>query len=173
VDGTLVRTKTGAQFANRADDWQFLSGCGREAERAQALHALGFRLVLFSNQGGVRQALEGKRAGTVKGYIQAAARALGVPCDAFVAPGKDECRKPGLGMWRAFLEANGAVDLATSFFVGDAAGRAGDHSDSDRAFAAAAGLRFYTPEEFREGTWPPLLGGTEPARSKEDEPVEG
>lgn len=39
------------------------------------------------------------------------------------------------------------VDLAQSFFVGDAAGRPGDHSDVDSGFAATVGLRFMTPEE--------------------------
>lgn len=163
-DGTLVKTKKGAQFASGPEDWQFLTAGGREAERAQALHAAGFRLVLFSNQGGVGAALTGKRAATVKGYIAAAARALGAPCDAFVAPGKDACRKPGLGMWHAFLEANGGVDLGASFFVGDAAGRPQDHSDCDQAFAAAAGLRFYLPQQFMEASWPPLL-----AEGKEEE----
>lgn len=34
-----------------------------------------------------------------------------------------------------------------SFFVGDAAGRSGDHSDTDRKWAHNAGLPFYVPEE--------------------------
>ena len=34
--------------------------------------------------------------------------------------------------------------------MGDAAGRPGDHSDSDKGFAAAVGMRFYTPEAFFE-----------------------
>lgn len=40
-----------------------------------------------------------------------------------------------------------AADLKESFFVGDAAGRPGDHSDSDKAFADAIGIPFMTPEE--------------------------
>jgi len=39
------------------------------------------------------------------------------------------------------------VDLAQSFFVGDAAGRPGDHSDVDSGFAKTVGLRFMTPEQ--------------------------
>jgi pyruvate/2-oxoglutarate dehydrogenase complex dihydrolipoamide acyltransferase (E2) component len=39
------------------------------------------------------------------------------------------------------------VDLTQSFYVGDAAGRPGDHSDVDQGFAASVGLRFLTPEE--------------------------
>lgn len=40
------------------------------------------------------------------------------------------------------------IDFASSFFVGDAAGRAGDHSDTDRKFASNIGLPFFTPEEY-------------------------
>ena len=37
--------------------------------------------------------------------------------------------------------------MLNSFYCGDAAGRPKDFSDSDRGFAQAAGLRFFTPEE--------------------------
>lgn len=37
-------------------------------------------------------------------------------------------------------------DMAESYFVGDAAGRPGDHSGTDRKWAMNAGLKFYTPE---------------------------
>ena len=80
-------------------------------------------------------------------------------------------RKPSTGMW-TWLEqtvaaaaarntsssassgggdgssGGGVVDKGGSFFVGDAAGRAGDHSRVDLEFAAGAGLRFYTESEF-------------------------
>ena len=56
-------------------------------------------------------------------------------------------------MWEHFArECNGGVapDLDRCFYVGDAAGRPGDHSDSDRAFARAVGVKFLTPEAFFE-----------------------
>lgn len=43
-------------------------------------------------------------------------------------------RKPATGMWDRFVnDFNGGVDvdMEASFFVGDAAGRRGDHSDAD------------------------------------------
>ena len=79
---------------------------------------------------------------------------------ALVAPGKDAFRKPEVGMWRALCAMNGGVapDLAASFFVGDAAGRATDHSDCDSAFAKAVGLPFFLPEAaFPVPTWAPLV----------------
>lgn len=36
--------------------------------------------------------------------------------------------------------------MDASFYVGDAAGRSGDHAGTDRKFASNAGLRFFTPE---------------------------
>ncbi len=90
-----------------------------------------------------------------------------MPITAFAAPQKDAYRKPGAGMWRALCReqaaAGGAApDLAASFYVGDAAGRPHDFSDSDRAFAAAVGLRFFEPEQAFAGPaaddapWAPL-----------------
>ena len=71
-------------------------------------------------------------------------------------------------MWTAFVKERykgmPPPDLALSFFVGDAAGRPGDHGDGDRVFAAAVGLRFYLPEEaFGDAAWPPLLASPVPA----------
>jgi hypothetical protein len=63
-------------------------------------------------------------------------------------------------------EAAGGVDeprvticRERSFYVGDAAGRPGDHSDSDRKMAQAAGLPFFTETEFFNPGRPPLLPG--------------
>ena len=92
-----------------------------------------------------------------------------MPATAFVAPGNDGCRKPACGMWRALAARSGGLhlDAAASFFVGDAAGRAGDHSDSDAAFARALQLRFYLPEQAFAAPaavpWPPLAALAAPA----------
>lgn len=61
---------------------------------------------------------------------------LDVPLSVYAATESDEYRKPRLGMWREFLDDYdldvSGVDLNSSFFVGDAAGRPGDHSQVDR-----------------------------------------
>lgn len=64
---------------------------------------------------------------------------------------KDVYRKPSAAVWQTLVkEWHGGlhVDIGRCFFVGDAAGRVGDHSADDRGFAAAAGLQFYTQDEF-------------------------
>lgn len=46
------------------------------------------------------------------------------------------------------IDIVGAVEEQASFFVGDAAGRVGDHSDTDRKWAINVGIPFFTPEEY-------------------------
>jgi hypothetical protein len=38
------------------------------------------------------------------------------------------------------------ADKEASFFVGDAAGRAGDFAGTDRKWASNVGIQFFTPE---------------------------
>jgi len=75
----------------------------------------------------------------------------------FVAALKsDRFRKPAVGSWehiRDQLFKGCAIDMKSSFYCGDAAGRPKtatrpkDFSDSDIKFAHNVGLTFKTPEE--------------------------
>ncbi|KAG0679830.1 hypothetical protein C6P42_005431 [Pichia californica] len=63
----------------------------------------------------------------------------------------DTFRKPKTGMWKQLqqdLSSTGTISLENSFFVGDAAGRKNDFSDSDLVFARALGLQHRVPEDF-------------------------
>lgn len=74
-----------------------------------------------------------------------------MPFQIFAASTKDTNHKPSTGMWDCLVEkCNGGVkvDVTKSFYVGDAAGRAKDHSASDKQFAAKCNLKFYTEKEF-------------------------
>jgi DNA 3'-phosphatase len=78
--------------------------------------------------------------------------AIGVPMLALVATAKDHYRKPDIGTWQFMTQladkSKVEIDLSSCFFVGDAAGRAGDHSDSDKRYAQACALRFFNETEF-------------------------
>ena len=72
-----------------------------------------------------------------------------------VATSKDKYRKPdtkkgdgGTKMWSHVVKHSKASNLEKSFYVGDSAGRQGDHSDCDKNFAKLCGVTFYTQTEF-------------------------
>ena len=86
-----------------------------------------------------------------------------VACGGSSRDANDRYRKPNPGMWSwletAARDGGFELDPAASFFVGDAAGRPGDHSDSDLRFAANAaagdgGLRFYSEKDCFERVFP-------------------
>ncbi|GLC56035.1 hypothetical protein PLESTB_001057500 [Pleodorina starrii] len=148
LDGTMVNTKSGAQFPKDAADWKWFNKATPDVIRSY--HDRGFKVVIFTNQGGIKSAVTGKMAEKVKGRIDAVVGELGIPCQVFAATMDDQYRKPEGGMWEFFTQnANGGVqpDLSNSFFVGDAAGRPGDFAESDKGFAAAVGIRFRLPED--------------------------
>ena len=51
-------------------------------------------------------------------------------------------------MWSHIVKHSKASNLEKSFYVGDSAGRQGDHSDCDKNFAKLCGVTFYTQTEF-------------------------
>ncbi|KAK9376304.1 polynucleotide kinase 3 phosphatase-domain-containing protein [Lipomyces chichibuensis] len=191
LDGTLIVTKTGYSFARNENDWKFKFGEARTLKKIKSwldgtTECLNERvLVIFSNQGGIalspkvskrkkarRDVDETKtRLWQFKTKLAAIMKLLGLPFYVIAATGKDEFRKPNVGMWRLVKEVherhlrhlqtnesefvdgpiNVDLDKDNSFFVGDAAGRKGDHSTGDKDFAKNLGIKFYTPEEFFGG----------------------
>ncbi|XP_054732144.1 uncharacterized protein F21D5.5 [Anastrepha obliqua] len=156
IDGTIITTKSGNVFPKHADDWQILYP--EVPKKLKLLHESGYKICFFTNQGGIGS---GKvKLDDFKRKIKEILTKLGVPVQVFVAIEEGIYRKPLIGMWQYLIE-NGndkiEIDLAKSFYVGDAAGRpesgAGknkrrkDHSLADRRFAANIGISFYTPEE--------------------------
>ncbi|KZT54581.1 PNK3P-domain-containing protein [Calocera cornea HHB12733] len=166
LDGTLIEPKSGAKFAKDHMDWRWWGL--HVLKKLKQAHEDGFSIVVLSNQS---QAHRKATIGTAnieewKKKIGLVASAFGdVPFRILAANAKDEFRKPMIGMWDAVEEVlrNDGVEIdhASSFFVGDAAGRPGDHSSADRKLADNAGIRFYVPEEYFNGRpqhLPPLKG---------------
>lgn len=99
-----------------------------------------FQIVLFSNQKKVSLKKEktgdSKSLSNFKEKLTAIMTQLDLPMSVYAATGDTEYRKPRPGMWNEFSEDFDldvvGVDLAKSVYVGDAAGRPGDHSATDR-----------------------------------------
>lgn len=147
-DGTLVNTRSGLDFPKDAADWKFFNKT--VADVLRKFHAEGYKLVVFSNQGAIKGALDGKGATKTKERMALVVGAIGVPMQVFFSTMDGPYRKPNRGMWDWMVEnCNAGIgpDMAVSFFVGDAAGRLLDFADTDKAFAATVGIEFKVPED--------------------------
>ncbi|XP_048609044.1 polynucleotide 3'-phosphatase ZDP isoform X1 [Brassica napus] len=154
-DGCLA--KTSVKIVG-ADAWSLVYPS--IPEKLQSLHSQGYKLVIFTNESNIdrwknkRQAAVDSKIGRLNSFI----KRVEVPIQVFIAcgvassGGKDDLyRKPKAGMWQLMkkhFNSGIEIDMDKSFYVGDAAGRKGDHSDADIKFAQANGLKFYTPEEY-------------------------
>eukprot|EP00171_Calliarthron_tuberculosum_P006593 IDg6593t1 len=151
MDSTLIKTKSGAKFARHATDLVLWSADVLPKLRQCADD--GCVLVIFSNQNGVSKGRPSKEM--IRARVEEVARILNLPIAVYMAVEKNRFRKPCVGMWELFVERLGGderVDRLTSFFVGDAAGRKKDFSDSDLKFSINTDLTFHTPENFFDGT---------------------
>ncbi|GAA5905538.1 polynucleotide 3'-phosphatase [Sporobolomyces salmoneus] len=147
MDGTLIVPKSGNKFPKDKEDWKLWSP--EVKAKLRAVHDQGYSILLISNQAG-----NPKQQKSFQDKLPLLARHLDVPLRVFAALDRNIYRKPATGMWDVFVEKhNGGleIDYENSFYVGDAAGRAADHADTDRKFAMNCNLPFFTPEEYFKG----------------------
>ncbi|XP_018568301.1 uncharacterized protein F21D5.5 [Anoplophora glabripennis] len=154
VDGTIIKTKSGARFPKDGDDWQlYIQDIPHHLKK---LNDDEFKIVFFTNQSGIGK--DSKKIKEFKRKIENIVSKISLPIQVFIATGKSAYRKPVPGMWNVLVDEkndNICIDKKNSFYVGDAAGREKnwavkknkDHSIADRLFAINIGIKFYTPEE--------------------------
>lgn len=163
LDGTLVHTKSGSKFARTAQDWRWFN-----STTVKKLQSLEIPIVIFTNQGGVVATKTSKSYNNFQNRVELILKELGNQgIDVrniwiYASPKKpasykgnnveqfDKMRKPNIGMFEQFQKdfGNDEVNLEESYFIGDAAGRKNDFSDSDFKFAQNCKLQFKTPEEY-------------------------
>ncbi len=148
LDWTIIKPKSGNKFPKNIDDWCFLND--KVVPTIQKLSADGYLIVIFTNQGS-KDFTEAEF--TVK--LTNIQKFLKVPFIAYACVEKGWYRKPCIGMWEQMMpditkDLGKVVDINSSFYVGDAAGREKDFSDSDYKFALNIGLKFMIPEEIFE-----------------------
>ena len=136
MDWTLARNYKGV-WPKDPTDIRIMTG---RVDKLKKLQNEGWTIVVFTNQKSTGKKIDFnfKR---VNNFI----KLLGIPIIVAMAIGEDEYRKPNVGMYQLITKMLGPIK--TSFYCGDAAGRRGDFSDSDKGFALNCGMRFYHVED--------------------------
>lgn len=156
LDDTIIKTKSGKDFAENSDDWEFFDKT--IPKKLKELYKKKFMIIIFSNQKGIK--LKKTDPNEWKCKIENIEKDIGVPIKIYASIGDDIYRKPSP---KFFWILKDEVQLnkinfnnKESFYCGDAAGRKvskniKDFSDSDYKFALNCGLHFITPEEYFKG----------------------
>lgn len=152
LDGTLIKPKSGRKFPKDLDDWMSLDGADTYVKRLNLL-GQNHPLVIFTNQASCKD-----DASLQKFYEKKIVHVLEhihVPVSVMIAGGYSHYRKPKPRMWDVYCAEMGFDRKDTPvMYVGDAAGRPGDFSDSDYAFAININAKFDVPEHFFFGEAP-------------------
>lgn len=161
MDGTIITPKSGKVFPTDFNDWKIL--LSQIPAKLKQLIQDDYKVVFMTNQGGMAKGTT--KPSEFREKLVNIASKLSIPLQVFISPKQSIYRKPSTGMWKYLVDqANDgiAVDMSSSFYCGDAAGRQAkwalgkkkDHSCGDRLFAMNLGLKFYTPEEYFLGQRP-------------------
>ena len=164
LDQTLVNWRC-AGWPSRPEHYELWNS--NVIEQCRQLHDEGYKLVIFSNQGGIKSALNGKKAGTVKGIIDWIAKLIDRPLYAVCSTKKDSgYHKGNATMWEImedYCNCGKKVRPELSFYVGDADGKGNPHNPqhqqhqqtgTDKLFAQNVGrmrktkMAFHTPNEY-------------------------
>jgi len=161
IDGTVIQTKSGKNFAtDDLTDWKLWSN--NVKEEFGKLVSDEYRIVFFTNQEGISKGKVNKCKWMkqIENVVKKLDLTDKVTVLVSLTKKGNDYRKPHTGMWRflsKFLSGSDGIspDLSESFYVGDAAGRPKrgimkkDFSCSDYKFALNVGFgRFMTPEQF-------------------------
>ncbi|OQS02087.1 bifunctional polynucleotide phosphatase/kinase [Thraustotheca clavata] len=156
MDSTLIATKSGKTFAVDDKDWKLWHE--NVPAKLKELLEDDYEIIVFSNQSGLSKGKVSEKG--LKCKIEAIMAALKIPIRFFLLPENDVNRKPRTGAWEfmvSHFKMN--VDMTSSFYCGDAAGRPKapgkpkkDFSAGDYKFALNLGIIFKTPEQFFLGS---------------------
>lgn len=155
LDDTLIRTASGKTFAEDPTDFRIrkdVLDCIRSLKEDYGLKSL----FIVSNQGGIPEFISECDFETkmnsiktfISGYIQ-------LYCFAKWCSSRDPNnprRKPNTGMLEEFYNIIQAYGITKDecMMIGDASGKPGDFSDSDKKTAENFGIRYMDVEEFVE-----------------------
>tara|TARA_B100000795_G_C22794701_1_gene438748 strand:+ start:1763 stop:2839 length:1077 start_codon:yes stop_codon:yes gene_type:complete len=149
LDHTLIKPKDNKVHPKDKDDMELCFP--NVKDKLTELITNGYDIVIFSNQSTFHKQ---EKQDIITTRIISFIEQIELPIYVYISTLSDHCRKPNTGMWDE-LFGDKSIDLAQSFYVGDAAGRnknsqtgKKDFACSDRMFALNIGIKFYTPEKF-------------------------
>ncbi|KAH7303329.1 polynucleotide kinase 3 phosphatase-domain-containing protein [Stachybotrys elegans] len=152
LDGTVIKTKSGKVRSQDSQDWQWWDTV--VPLKIRQAYDQGFVIKIITNQGRLTD-LNGNEAPEAKSFkrtIQQILDSLNVPLSIYVACANDSWRKPRIGIWELlaheYEQQEIEIDQSNSFFVGDGAGRASDHTDADFHYSLNLDIGFHTPEDY-------------------------
>jgi bifunctional polynucleotide phosphatase/kinase len=133
-DWTVVCPKDGKTFPNSIEDWEWLYP--DIIKKIRKYNEMDYMVVFFTNQSKPWK----------YDQIKIVLNLLEIPLFIVIAIKRDEY-KPNINLFKDLVKEF-EINKSDSFFVGDALGRKGDHSDCDRLLAENIGIRYYSPEKF-------------------------
>jgi len=137
LDGTIITPKSNRKFPIDENDWKFI-----DMKMVDIINQLSdYNIIIFTNQSGLDKKLGLEK---FKQKIVQIKQFFNQDISVIIAFGNDYYRKPLTGMWDLLQDYS--IPLKNTFYVGDAAGRKSDHSDSDLNFAHNIGIKFILPE---------------------------
>ncbi len=160
LDGTLITTASGKTFAEDCTDFRIRKDV---LDKIKTMEGLEY-LAIVTNQGGVPQYISHHDVevkikaicGFIRSYFSVSPfekddEGLNISAEYCASMDKDNPgRKPNTGMLENFLEYSGCRNAKKSvmLMIGDASGKPGQFSDSDRKCAENFGIDYLDVEDF-------------------------
>ena len=150
MDYTIIKPKSNRRFPKDKDDWKFIFNSQKMLQKKSKKYSI----IIISNQLGISK---GKTTvEDIKYKIKNIFKQLNVPALAIISTDNDKIRKPRIGSFQVIekLYSENNKQFSKFYYIGDAAGRINDHSDSDYKYLLNVAsytdikTKFYTPEEF-------------------------
>lgn len=143
LDFTLIQTVSKKKFPTNKDDWKLLY-----ENIPEKIASLDKSLVgIVSNQKGLKTDTD--RADFIE-KMENISKVIRIDF-VFAALEDNRYRKPMCGSLEFFKSHYSQIKWDNVSYIGDAAGRKRDHSDTDYKYAINCGMQFFTPEMFFGG----------------------
>lgn len=157
LDGTLIKTASGKTFAEDATDFRIRKDTLDKIRELNHENDLEF-IAIVTNQGGIPQYISARdfvtKLDAIETFISKYINTLVVSYYCASLDANDENRKPNVGMLtEAVRDCTKIIGLAEfnkekALMIGDASGKPGQFSDSDKKTAENFGIDYMDVEDF-------------------------